>query len=131
LNKLWLVLLIGVSPSLSFAWGRLGHGANIVTQNSGDTGNGISVSVSSTSATKVYTGAAKHREILLQNTNSTYVVYCGTHSAVTASSGPRWALWTKPSGNYTSNGTFSIWCIGESGAPSIEILGSVEYDAKD
>lgn len=78
----------------------------------------------------MYSANPKHREILLQNTDTTFYVYCGTHSAVTASSGPRWALPPAPAA-LTTNANSSIYCIGASGAGSIEILGSIEYDSKD
>lgn len=131
MKKIWLsFLLIGVLSSLAYAWPRLGAGAQAVTQNSGNKTRGISVTVSSTTATQVYTGVEYHREVLLQNTDSSYYVFCGTHSAVIASSGPRWMLPPKPTG-FTTNATSSIYCIGEAGAGQIEIIGSAEYDYKD
>ncbi len=127
---LTLFLIIG-APFYLYGWPRLGQGAHAVTQNSGDKVAGISVTVSSTSATNVYLGVAKHREVLLQNTDSTYYVHCGSFSAVTATSGvPRWLLPPKPTG-FTTNATGNIYCIGEPGAGSIEILGSYEFDQKD
>lgn len=134
MKKIWITLsiigVISLSSSNSYSWPRLGQGANIVMQNSGDKASGISVTVSSTSATQVYSTQNKHREILLQNTSSSYYVYCGTFSAVNASSGPRWMLPPKPTG-FTTNGYYSIYCIGEPDATSIEIIGSAEYDSKD
>lgn len=134
MKKVWLsFLLIGVASSLSSrieAWPRLGQGAQAVTQNSGNKTKGISVTVSSTSVTQVYSGVEYHREVFLQNTDSTYYIFCGTHSLVSATSGPRWMLPPKPTA-FTTNATSSIYCISEAGSSSIEILGSQEYDYKD
>lgn len=134
MKRIWLsFLLIGALsklPSLVEAWPRLGAGAQAVTQNSGDRTSGISVMVDDVSATQVYSANPKHREILLQNTDSTYYVYCGTSSAVVATSGPRWLLPPKPAA-LTTNANSSIYCVAESGGSSIEILGSIEYDSKD
>jgi hypothetical protein len=130
LKKIWVsFLFIGVLSNLQ-AWPRLGSGAQPVTQNAGNKTLGISVNVTSTTVIQVYTGVEYHREIFLENTNSTYLVYCGTSSSITATSGPRWYLSPKPSG-FTTNATSNIYCIGEVGAPSIEVLGSREFDYKD
>lgn len=134
MRKIWVSLLvIGVFANPLRAWPRLGSAANIVTQNAGDKANGISVTITTGTATLVYSGVAKHREVLLQNTNSTYYVYCGTFSAVTTLAGsPHWILPPKPTG-FTTNGTYSIYCLSEAaaGATSIEIIGSAEFDSKD
>lgn len=109
----------------------MGQGANVVTQNSGNRARGISVTVTSTTATQVFSSDDNAREVLLQNTNSTFYVHCGSFSAVVASTGtPRWVLPPKPV-SFTTNGTYSIYCIGEPGAGSIEIIGSKEFDLKD
>lgn len=128
-------IFYGLAISIAFlstvqAWSRLGNGATVVTQNSGDRTSGISVTIDAISATQVYSANPKDREILLQNTDSTYYVYCGTFSAVTATTGKRWILPPKPAA-LTTNANSSVYCIAESGASSIEILGSVEYDSKD
>lgn len=109
----------------------MGHSATAVTQNSGDKTQGISVVISSTTASLVYTGQSKHREIFLQNTSESFVVDCGTFSTITSASGiPRWRLPKFPT-SFTTNVTSSIWCIGEPTASSIEIIGSYEFDQKD
>lgn len=125
------LLIIGAFYRVSWSWPRLGAAANLVTQNSGDKTQGISVTLSSTSATIVYTGTPRHREVFLENTDSTFKVHCGTFSAVTASAGtPRWILPPSLIG-FTTNATSSIWCIGEAGSGSIEVVGSYEFDSKD
>lgn len=130
MKKIWLsFLLIGVLSNLR-AWPRFGSGAQPVTQNAGNKTLAISVTVTSSTVIQVYNGIEYHREIFLENTNSTYLVYCSTFSGMSASSGPRWYLSPKPSG-FTTNATSSIFCIGEAGAPSIEVLGSREYDFRD
>lgn len=130
MKKIWVsFLFIGVLSNLQ-AWPRFGNAAQSVTQNAGNKTLGISVTISSSVATQVYTGVEYHREILLENTNSTYLVYCGTSSAITASIGPRWYLGPKPSG-FTTNATSNIYCIGEAGSPAIEVIGSREFDYKD
>lgn len=134
MKKVWLpFLLIGAISSLPVilrAWPRLGSAANIVTQNSGDKTAGISVTIDGISAVQVYSTNPKHREILLQNTDSTYYVYCATYSAITATSGFRWLLPPKPAA-LTTNANSSIYCIADPAASSIEILGSIEFDSKD
>lgn len=125
------LLIIGAFYRVSWSWPRLGAAANLVTQNSGDKTQGISVSLSSTAAKIVYTGTPRHREVFLENTDTTYKVHCGTFSTVSATSGiPRWIL---PANNigFTTNATSSIWCIGEAGSGSIEVVGSYEFDSKD
>lgn len=103
-----------------------------MTQTSGDTAEGVSVSISTTTVTRLYTKATKHREILFQNSSSDYAVYCGTHSSVAADSGPRFFIPTKP-GAVRTNGTYDIWCVGEGNEVSgtIEVLGVVEWDSGD
>jgi hypothetical protein len=130
----WIaIFLIGVSANLLRAWPRLGSAANIVTQNAGDKAKGISVTISTNSATLVYTGVNYYREVLLQNTSDDYYIHCGTFSAVTATAGsPRWLLPPRPTG-FTTNGTYSIYCIVDpaAGSTTIEINGSIEFDDKD
>lgn len=121
------------APFYLYSWPRLSGGATIVTQNSGDRAGGLSVTVSTVSATLIYTGVPYHREVLIQNTSTNYYVVCGTFSTVMDTAGmPRWLLPPKPTG-FTTNGTYSIYCVAESsaGANTIELLGSYEYDNKD
>ena len=102
-------------------------------QNSGNKARGISVVVSSATATQVFSSDDNIREVFLQNTSEAYNVHCGTFSTVTATVGvKRWILPKFPVG-YTNNGTYSIYCIAESsaGGTTIEIVGSAEYDSKD
>lgn len=96
-------------------------------------GLGISVNITTLTATRVYLQEYKDREIFLQNTDSTYYVHCGTFSGVTASSGvPRFILPPKPTG-VTTNGTYSIYCIADpaAGGATIEIVGIRERNSKD
>lgn len=135
MKKLWtitaLIGFIGAFYNLGWSWPRLGQGANITFQNSGNRASGISVTVSSTSATQVYSSNENHREILLQNTSESYSIHCGTFSAVTATSGiKRWILPKFPTA-FATNGYYSIYCIVEPGGSSVEIVGSAEYDSKD
>lgn len=95
---------------------------------SGDRAIPFRVAVTASSATLVYTQDLRDREILFQNTDSTYKVYCGTHSAVEATGGPRFILPSYPTA-LTTNASYSIYCIAESG--TIEILGVVERDRRD
>lgn len=122
-----------VVPSLVRAWPRLGEGATPVFQSAGDRSAPFSVMVGTTTPVKVYTQDLRDREILFQNTDSTYYIHCGTHSAINATAGtPRFLLPPKPSG-VTTNAAFSIWCVAEPAALSatIEIVGEVERDRRD
>lgn len=122
-----------MAPSLVRAWPRLGEGAISVFQSAGDRATPFSVSVGSTTPVKVYTQDLRDREILLQNTDSTYYVHCGTYSSVNATSGtPRFLLPPKPTA-LTTNASFSIWCVADpaAGSASIEIVGEVERDRRD
>jgi hypothetical protein len=134
LKRVWIaIFLIGVSASFLRAWPRLGSAANIVTQNAGDKARGLSVTVGTTTVVQVITATPYYREILLQNVSTGYYIHCGTFSAVNATAGtPRWLLPPKPSG-FTTNGTFSIYCILEpaAGSETVEINGSIEFDDKD
>jgi hypothetical protein len=134
-KKIWLgLILAGAAHSLTFGYGRSGHLATPTFLNGGDTAEGISATISSSSATLVYDSTAsgfEDREVLLQNTDSTYSVYCGTSTAITATTGNRFVLPPFPAGNLTTNGHYDIYCIGGAGAPSIEILGIKEYDLGD
>ena len=70
MNKiLCLLFLLGGLPSLAFSYGRSGDLADPTFLNSGDRAYGISVTMSSESATQVYyttTTTVIDREILLQ-----------------------------------------------------------------
>ena len=131
-HVLCLLLLLGGLSGFGFGYGRSGDLADPSFLNAGDTGAGISVSVSSTAVSQVYfttTTPVVDREILLQNPNDTYLIYCGTHSAVSASAGSRFFIPSR--GSFTTNGIYDIWCIGEAGASPIEMLGIIEFDGKD
>ena len=127
-----LIFVIAAYAPFSFGYGRSGDLADPSFLNAGDSAIGLSVSVSSSSVVQVYdtsTLSVIAREVLLQNTNATYLIYCGTHTAVSATSGNRFFI--PPRGSYTTNGAYSIWCTAQSGVATIELLGSVEYDSKD
>lgn len=126
---LFFLLLI---PASLKAWPRLGEGASPVFQSSGDKGVPFTVNVNTTTATRVYTQNTNDREIMFQNTNSSYYVYCGSHSAVVASSGPRFFIPPKPS-SVSTNAAFSLYCIVESGFGSgnLELIGIAERDLRD
>ena len=129
---LFVLILLGGFYRIGFSYGRSGNLADPSFLNAGDTAIGLSVTISSTSATQVYsitTTSVVDREILIQNTDNDFEVFCGTHSSVSASSGNRFFL--PVNGSFTSNGTYNIWCIGAAGAGSIEMLGVIEYDSKD
>lgn len=129
-DEIFFLLSILFLPNLTFAWGRLGDGATPVTQNSGDKGVAFTVSVGTTSARLVYSHDDRDREIFLQDTDSTFYVACGTHSAVSFASGPRFLIPPKPS-SLTTNANYSIYCIADPAGTTIEVLGIYERDKKD
>lgn len=125
-------LCLWLCVSMVHAWPRLGAGSKPVFQNSGDTTQNFSVSITSGNARLVYSGYDPDRQVYLQNT-STYTVYCGTGSYVKDQIGfPRFNI-AKSSEMFITTASYDIWCVGENslGNRSIEILGSVFYDKKD
>lgn len=128
IKKIISIVVILLVAKLAFAWPRLGQGATPVFQNSGTYAKGVSVILSSTTATVIYTRDDNDREILLQN-NGAYAVYIGTFSALTATSGPRIKL--LPTFNYMTNNTATLYGIVEVNGADSEIIGIIEYDAKD
>ena len=130
------LLLIGGISSPSFAWPRRTFGAHIVSQNAGDRAEGVSITVGTTTPVLVYTSTAKHREVLLINQSTSYFLYIGTHSAVSASSGPRAVIpkaTTERPGSFLTNATANIYAIYESsaGGALLEVLGWIEFDKGD
>jgi len=127
-----VIFFFGICPSVVNAWPRLGEGASPMFQSSGDKSIPFSVSVGSTTPVKVYSIDLRDREILFQNTDSTYYVHCGTYSTINATAGtPRFLLPPKPSA-VTTNATFSIWCVADPlVAGTIEIVGEIERDFRE
>jgi hypothetical protein len=119
-----LALVILLTPSLAFAWPRLGRNSEPIFQDSGSNTLYFTATVTAASAVKVYDSNTDDREIVIQNTSSSYAVYIGSSSSVAAASGPRLKIPTN--GTYTTHNNGTIWAIAESGG-SAEILGSVEY----
>lgn len=107
-----------------------------VFQHSGDSAQGISVAVGTTTKVNVYEAGATgvvDREVLLQNSSETYLVYCSTSATgFTATTGSRFILPKFPTG-FTTNGNFDIWCLTEpsAGSGTVEINGLIEYNLND
>lgn len=101
-------------------------------QDAGDSGAAFTSSIGTATAVKVYTQNYADREVFFQNTDTTYNVACSTWSAFSSSSGPRFYL-PKNFVGVTTNGTYSIWCLAESGAGSgtVEVVGIRERSSKD
>lgn len=120
------------APVLCYAWPRLGATAAPVFQNAGTQLVPSSVNVSTGSATSLYSFSTRHREITVQNQSTTFLLYVGTSSAVSAAAGsPR--LFVPPLGTMTIRSTVSLWGVYESaaGAGTKEVLVSYELDPKD
>lgn len=115
------------------AWPRFGQNAQLVTPNAGNKAKCFSVTLTTASATQLFTASDNYREILLQNTDSTYYVHCSTFSGFAATSTtPRFLLPPKPTG-FTTNGNYNIYCIAEpsAGSTTIEVLGLIEFNVPD
>lgn len=124
-----LILIAFLSyPVVAMARPRIGVGVAPTYTDNGDRAHGFSVNVTSGTAKLVYSGSDADRETMFQNTDATYKVYCGTFSTVSATTGNRWLL--RASGDYTTNGTYNVYCVAESGLGSgtIELLGNSEYN---
>lgn len=125
-----VVFFLNLSPFSSLnAWSRLGQSADIVFINTGTKATGISVSVNTTSPTLVYSADNNDREILLQNTSSTFAVWIGTSTSFTATTGPRMKL--RPSQDVTTDCTTNLYVIVDTGGSTTEMTGWVEFDPKD
>ena len=130
----WLSLFLiplGVFTGFCLSWPREGFNTKPVFQHTGDRGFPFTVSVGTTTPVRLYTSEARDREILFQSTSATYYIYCGTHSAVSATSGTRFWIPPKPSALFT-NAYYNLWCISESAAAgAVELIGVVDRDSKD
>lgn len=107
----------------------MGQSADPVFINTGTNATGISVTVSSTTPSLVYSADLNDREILLQNTSSTFTVWIGTSTGFTATSGPRMKL--RASQDVTTDCTTNLYVIVDTAGTATEITGWVEYDPKD
>lgn len=131
LKKKLLFFLFALLPFTAHAWFRLGVGATPTFLNTGETAQGISVTISSVTASLLYLGNRNDREILLQNSSSLYSIYIGTFSSVKYNSGPRVKI--PANSSFVTDNTNSLYGIVDStaGASTVEVLGWVEYDLKD
>jgi hypothetical protein len=124
-----VILLVGLPVAAIWGSPRLGNYVDTVTINNGDTAVGLSVAVGTTTPALVYTANRRHREILIQNV-STYTLYLGTSTSLSASSGPRAAVLSNTS--FTTNATTSIYGLYEPSAGTGDtVIGWVEYDSGD
>lgn len=115
------------------AWPRLGAAANLVTQNAGNRAKCFSVTVGTTTPVLLFSASENYREVMVQNTDSTFYVHCGSFSAVNATAGtPRFLLPPKPTA-LTTNGNYNTYCVADplAGSATIEILSTVEYNIPD
>ena len=129
---------------LAFLWfpfekaGGFGRSGNLADQkfrNEGNRREAFSVFVDSVSAVQVYDSFFSgyiDRSIIIENTNPTFNVYCGTHPFVSASFGPRFLLPPKPD-RFKTYSIYDIYCIADPLAEGnqIELLGEITYDTKD
>ena len=120
--------VLGMSTNV-WSWGRAARHSQPTFLSSGNRGAAFSVTVTTNAAVLAYTADEDDREILFQNTDGTYYIYCGTHSAVATSSGARFYIPPKP-GGLSTNGTYNIYCIADS-TGSIELIGIRENDTRD
>lgn len=129
-------LSIALFYSIAYPYGRSGDLADPSFLTTGDMAEGISVSVGTTTPVLVYDSnntGKWDREILLQNTSTSYDIYCSTsNSGFTATSGPRWLLPKNPTA-YWSNTRSDIWCLAEpsAGSTEIDVVGEVNFDSRD
>ena len=135
MRHLWLFLLLALAPVVLAAYGRSGNLADPVFLNTGTESMGLTVTLSTSSASLTYdasTSGYTDREVMLQNTSSDYTVYCGTFSTVAATYGNRWMLPPFPV-SFTTNTAEDIYCIvdNDAGSTTVEVLGRVEFDPKD
>lgn len=105
-------------------------------QNAGDTNRGISVTVSTSAAVRLYTSDSRDREIMLQNPSTSYFIFVATYAFTSTSSGPRATIpraTTERYGEFVTNATADIWGLLESAAGSVtqEVLGWAEKDSRD
>jgi len=131
-----LMIVLGIISAVAYPYGRSGDLADPTFITTGDNAVCFSVTVDTSSPVQVYDSNSTgkwDREILIQNTSSTYDMYCSTSSTgFTASSGNRFLLPKNPSG-FTTNGRYDIYCILETSAGSgtADVTGVIEYDSRD
>jgi len=132
MKKLLIILgLILIIPALLWAKPKIGYGVHAQYTNTGDSAQGVSVDVGTTTVVKVYTSDADHREIALQNVTG-FDLYCSTSSSgFSATTGPRWTVPANTS--FITHCTQDMHCIYESaaGAGTQELIGRIEFDSKD
>ena len=130
-----LLILLCASKGLTSGYGRSGSLADPSFRNDGGVIEPFTVIVDTAFPTQVYdsymTGYTD-RSILLQNTNSSFDIFCGTHPYVSATSGPRFRLPPNPDA-FSTHGIYDLYCIASplAGSSLIEILGVITYDTKD
>jgi hypothetical protein len=136
MKSILITILSLMALSIAYPYGRSGDLADPSFLTTGDQAICFSVSVDTSTPVLVYDSNSTgkwDREVLLQNTSSTYDIYCSTSgTGFTATSGPRFLLPKNPSG-FTTNNRGDIWCLVESGAGSttIDVVGIIEYSLKD
>lgn len=105
-----------------------------------DTGNahrGFTVQVGSTTPILVYSPQAgslgnyptADRKFVLQNFKTAFVLFCGTSTSFTATSGNRWVV--QSSSTYETTTLANTYCLYDVGGSTREVIGRVEYDTAD
>lgn len=135
MRTLILLLSLGMMSASAYPYGRSGNLADPSFLTTGDSAVAFSVTVDSSAPVLVYDSNSTgkwDREILIQNTSTSYDIYCGTFSAMSASSGPRFLLPKNPS-SLTTNVRADFYCIAEpsAGATTIDVIGLIEFSTKD